>query len=46
MELVRVRWGNAAHITFICFALTTNVIRAGLVTLPLGEMLCIGELEE
>merc|ERR1719201_1791966 len=33
MELVRVRWGNAAHITFICFALTTNVIVSAMLIL-------------
>merc|ERR1719231_1377587 len=33
MELVRVRWGKAAHITFICFALTTNVIVSAMLIL-------------
>merc|ERR1719201_2627881 len=33
MELVRVRWGKGAHITFICFALTTNVIVSAMLIL-------------
>jgi Na+/proline symporter len=33
MELVRVRWGTAAHITFVCFALTTNVIVSAMLIL-------------
>jgi Na+/proline symporter len=33
MELVRVRWGPVAHITFICFALTTNVIVSAMLIL-------------
>ena len=33
MELVRVRWGKGAHITFICFALTTNVVVSAMLIL-------------
>jgi len=33
MEMVRVRWGTAAHKTFICFALTTNVIVSAMLIL-------------
>jgi Na+/proline symporter len=33
MEMVRVRWGTFAHKTFICFALTTNVIVSAMLIL-------------
>ncbi|KAI7838882.1 hypothetical protein COHA_007348 [Chlorella ohadii] len=26
LEIVRARWGKAAHLTFLCFAFTTNII--------------------
>ena len=33
MELVRVRWGSFAHKTFVCFALTTNIIVSAMLIL-------------
>jgi len=39
MELVRVRWGTQAHITFVCFALTTNVIVSAMLILGGAETL-------
>jgi SSS family transporter len=30
LEIIRARWGTTAHIVFLCFALTTNIIVTGM----------------